>query len=133
MATSARETYSPADRVARAGRAARASEQEIRAKTSKKVVELASFTEGEPGNLYVAHMGQLKKIAGRKLEQFVEICSRPILDTQVWNATEQKLHEENVKIKAGEPGQFYDPLSPASELTVFTQQIKCYEQIQDQR
>ena len=104
--------------------------QEIHAKTPKKLVELTQMTEGEPGNLYVMFMGKLKKIAGRKLEQLVQVCSRPILHEQVWKSTEEKLEQEGVKVKCS-AGQFYDPMSPAAELSLFTQQIKCYEQIKE--
>ena len=106
---------------------------QVCAKTCKKLVELASFTESEPGNIYVYYMKKFKNIANSKIKDFVNICSRPILDTEVWKATEQKLKEEGVKIKMGEPGQFYDPLSPASELTIFTQQIKRYEQVKESK
>ena len=103
---------------------------QILAKSCKKLVELTSFTEAEPGHLYVHFMQKIKKIANKTIKEFVAVCSRPIIDPEIWRATDQKLKEDGVKIKMGEPMQFYDPLSPASEITTFTQAIKCYEQIE---
>ena len=96
---------------------------------SSKLVELTKFTEAKPGNLYVLATQKLKKIAASKIKEFVEVCSRPIVHAQVWEQVDAKLRENNVKTKFT-PGQFYDPLSPAAELTTFTQQIKSFEQIE---
>ena len=98
-------------------------------KRSSKLVELTQFTEAEPGNLYVKMIQKLKKIAASKIKEFVDICSRPIVHPQVWEQVDAKLKEYKVKTKFT-PGQFYDPMSPAAEITTFTEQIKSFEQIE---
>ena len=98
-------------------------------KRSSKLVELTKFTESEPGHFYVLSMQKLKKIAASKIKEFVEVCSRPIVHAQVWEQVDAKLKEYKVKTKFT-PGQFYDPMSPAAEITTFTEQIKSFEQIE---
>ena len=78
--------------------------QEIHAKEAKKLVELTKMTEGEPGNLYASFMGKLKKISGRKFEQFAQVCSRPILHEQVWKFTKQKFEQEGAKVALASVG-----------------------------
>ena len=112
---------------------AQRSATDVEIKYPTKLVEFTQFTESEPGHLYTEFMAKAKKIAVGKLAEFVQVCTRPIVNEEVWGKVQAKLKKEGVSLKKFIAGQFYDPLSPAAEISTFTEQIKCYEQIQGRK
>ena len=98
-------------------------------KPSPKLLEATQMMEMEPGSTYAQIMQIKKRLSQKKVQQIIQRVDRCIPDVEVWDATMKNIDDAEVKIKGSGIGQFYDPLTPLTEIENFTTQVKCEEQI----